>query len=162
MVIILEKFIIMGFCHSKIKTNPINNSKIKIKTEKNMENKIGFRNDYESENICRICLEELYLESFCKCKGSCKWIHRDCLIRWINVSGNMQCQICKEQFNIEYDRGIEISQNIDGRMGNRNTNNRNFSRRRVYNSDMRNRPVDNIIERLGYNPILINLPGIVH
>ena len=143
----------MGFCLSKVYVE-------EYKDNRNINN----LSDNLDEPICTICYEGLYLESFCNCKGSCKWMHRDCLIKWIRRSRSLTCTVCKEKFNIP-------NINIDNILNNYNTNHiqntiniqhinqQNMRGRRVYNNDMRNRDVEHIVEEVGYGPIL--LPGSV-
>lgn len=178
----------MGFCQSKIQKSTSNNRNIGL-------NKIGnnilasdilnldeyrdnkkiekIRENIEKEVICRICYEGLYLENFCKCKGSCKWMHRDCLLKWIKVSGNIKCLVCKEIFNIKskkLDSNINcietnLNEGIDREVAEfreRNRRVRQIENRRIYNDSMRVRNVENMIERIGYGPILIGVPGIVN
>lgn len=63
------------------------------------------------DRTCRICLEPQEdpsnpLISPCKCSGSCKFVHRDCLRRWredaLTESSFYQCEICK--FKYQYNR----------------------------------------------------------
>lgn len=66
----------------------------------------------ESEvRACRICFEQDSDEanpliSPCKCSGSCKYVHRDCLRRWreegVTETTFYQCEICK--FKYQYNR----------------------------------------------------------
>ena len=59
----------------------------------------------DSTNIptCRICWEPQtdlsnVLISPCHCNGSMKWIHRDCLAKWIETSKHKQCQECHYKY----------------------------------------------------------------
>jgi len=53
----------------------------------------------EESNECIICLDECdkisetFLEKPCKCKY---YLHKKCLINWINVNKENSCLICKE------------------------------------------------------------------
>ena len=54
---------------------------------------------------CRICLDDdnqHNLISPCLCKGTSKWIHHTCLMKWINTTTNSEaktkCTICKYQY----------------------------------------------------------------
>ena len=41
---------------------------------------------------CRICLEKDNIEDMispCLCRGSCKYIHRECLHKWFELSDNI-------------------------------------------------------------------------
>ena len=67
-------------------------------------------NDVESVNSdaeCRICLESHgNLIVICDCKGSCKYVHKECIETWINsfdyddIRYN-KCEICKSNYNLE-------------------------------------------------------------
>ena len=50
---------------------------------------------------CRICLEEGDLISPCLCAGTAAFVHEECLIKWLNVSGRTDCEICKYEFKYE-------------------------------------------------------------
>jgi len=47
---------------------------------------------------CRICYEPDNLESVCKCNGSVKWVHIQCIQKWIDVSQRRNCELCHEPF----------------------------------------------------------------
>ena len=51
---------------------------------------------------CRICLEEDgdFIQP-CHCKGTSADVHPDCLIKWLEISGKTECEICKHEFNVE-------------------------------------------------------------
>lgn len=51
---------------------------------------------------CRICLEETgsFIQP-CNCKGSTGNVHPDCLIKWLEISGKEQCEICMHEYKIE-------------------------------------------------------------
>ncbi|AYV84055.1 MAG: hypothetical protein Hyperionvirus16_30 [Hyperionvirus sp.] len=60
-------------------------------------------------NECRICKEEGEpdkLISPCKCGGSMKYVHIDCIERWRSTSanGNSQCETCKTFYKFKYGR----------------------------------------------------------
>lgn len=61
----------------------------------------------EEEPECRICLESSgNLLVICDCKGSCKYVHKECIETWIkNFDQNddrfNQCEICKSNYNLE-------------------------------------------------------------
>lgn len=65
----------------------------------------------EVEQTCRICRGEATstqpLIHPCKCRGSIKFIHQDCLLEWLNHSSNKEkrCDICNTayQFKTIYD-----------------------------------------------------------
>lgn len=56
---------------------------------------------------CRICMDETYnydnpLLSVCKCDGSIKWVHLECLNKWRATSERNfdSCDICKFKYNL--------------------------------------------------------------
>jgi hypothetical protein len=61
---------------------------------------------------CRICYEAdppLYYP--CKCDGSIKWIHEECLLQWIisrTDNRNYRCELCKEIYKISYNQPLEV------------------------------------------------------
>ncbi|KAH7723508.1 zinc finger protein [Aphelenchoides avenae] len=67
----------------------------------------GEEDDSLSERTCKICYGVAdYAEvdewmSPCKCSGSVKWVHRECMHRWIHHAPFMQqtqCNACKYQY----------------------------------------------------------------
>ncbi|KAF4983590.1 hypothetical protein FZEAL_1040 [Fusarium zealandicum] len=52
--------------------------------------------------ICRICRGEATLEEPlfypCKCSGSIKYVHQDCLMEWLSHSQKKYCELCKTSF----------------------------------------------------------------
>jgi len=61
---------------------------------------------------CRICFEpDPPLFHPCKCDGSIKWIHEECLFQWIRLrtdDSNHKCELCKEIYTISYNQQIEV------------------------------------------------------
>lgn len=53
--------------------------------------------DEEEEEVCRICRgpseEDNPLFYPCKCSGSIKFVHQQCLIEWLQHSGNTHCEV---------------------------------------------------------------------
>ena len=59
--------------------------------------------DENDEKQCRICLEEEgELISVCGCKGSVKYVHKHCIMKWQEVAPTqelkMNCQLCKQPY----------------------------------------------------------------
>uniref|UniRef100_A0A7I4FVD2 RING-type E3 ubiquitin transferase n=1 Tax=Physcomitrium patens TaxID=3218 RepID=A0A7I4FVD2_PHYPA len=56
----------------------------------------------DEEDVCRICRtpgdEESSLYHPCACSGSIKYVHQECLLRWLNHSNARQCEVCKHMF----------------------------------------------------------------
>ena len=66
-------------------------------------------NDIETNIVkeCRICLESTEEEnnkllSICECKGTMKYIHKECVLKWIKErKGDCTCELCKTKYNKE-------------------------------------------------------------
>ncbi|OCT46322.1 C3HC4 type (RING finger) zinc finger containing protein [Cladophialophora carrionii] len=66
----------------------------------------------EEQNYCRICRGEgtvaqpLYYP--CKCSGSIKFVHQECLMEWLSHSQKKYCELCKTSFRFTklYDRSM--------------------------------------------------------
>lgn len=56
----------------------------------------------EEEEICRVCRSEGTLEQPlfhpCKCAGSIRYVHQDCLIEWLTHSRKKYCELCEHPF----------------------------------------------------------------
>ena len=56
----------------------------------------------EDADTCRICrgestaADQLYFP--CKCSGTIKYVHQDCLMEWLSHSRKKYCELCKTQF----------------------------------------------------------------
>jgi hypothetical protein len=51
--------------------------------------------------MCRICHcgeEEENLMITCRCMGTVKYAHQNCVLNWISKSGNQYCELCKYKF----------------------------------------------------------------
>ncbi len=81
----------------------------------------------QTQNIktCRICFEEINnnnnnndnsLISPCKCKGSMKWVHHNCLVKWITISNKKRCQTCHYTYNISINSNYEFLHNNIGKL----------------------------------------------
>ncbi|XP_011021333.1 PREDICTED: uncharacterized protein LOC105123441 [Populus euphratica] len=54
---------------------------------------------------CRICHDEdddKNMEIPCSCRGTLKYAHRKCVQRWCNEKGDINCEICYQQFEPGY------------------------------------------------------------
>ncbi|RKP24567.1 hypothetical protein SYNPS1DRAFT_29672 [Syncephalis pseudoplumigaleata] len=53
--------------------------------------------------ICRVCRCEATADQPlfhpCRCSGSIKYVHEDCLKEWLSRSGKRHCELCKFQFS---------------------------------------------------------------
>jgi len=60
---------------------------------------------------CRICFDsERSLLAPCKCDGSIKYVHSECLIRWDQMRPPMRqgtCELCKEPYTFQYNYPLE-------------------------------------------------------
>ncbi|XP_038072748.1 uncharacterized protein LOC119741129 [Patiria miniata] len=62
------------------------------------------RSASELGNSCRVCFEaetspKNRLIRPCRCAGSSASIHRQCLVKWIHISGNRRCEVCNARFS---------------------------------------------------------------
>jgi hypothetical protein len=71
----------------------------------------SFETGSEDYHMCRICLDDDNLDNLiypCKCKGSSKYVHKNCLNEWRTTSENQdnfkRCELCHHEY--------EITQNI--------------------------------------------------
>jgi len=48
---------------------------------------------------------EMLLSQICKCKGTQKYVHESCLIRWIDQRNTEKCEVCLQKYNITYKLG---------------------------------------------------------
>ena len=66
----------------------------------------------EDGDYCRICrgegTAELPLFYPCKCSGSIRFVHQDCLMEWLSHSQKKYCELCKTPFTFTklYDRSM--------------------------------------------------------
>ena len=81
--------------------------------ETKIYNDIDLENMYPDENICRICLENDYIERLifpCKCRGTAKFVHEECIAQWIstttNIEAKKQCMQCLYKY--KFQKKIEI------------------------------------------------------
>lgn len=53
------------------------------------------RDPEEEEVVCRICREDDARPLFypCKCRGSIKYVHAECLESWLRMSKKVQCEV---------------------------------------------------------------------
>ncbi|KAI8721295.1 hypothetical protein NCS52_00576700 [Fusarium sp. LHS14.1] len=60
------------------------------------------QNQDAAPGICRICRGEATPEEPlfypCKCSGSIKYVHQDCLMEWLSHSQKKYCELCKTSF----------------------------------------------------------------
>lgn len=61
--------------------------------------------EVDSERECRICRGEdepgRPLLHPCRCSGSIKFTHEDCLVNWLAQSGSARCELCNHPFRFE-------------------------------------------------------------
>jgi hypothetical protein len=65
-----------------------------------------------SMKACRICFEtHTPLYHPCKCSGSIKYIHEECLFHWLQSrddNRDIQCELCKEPYLLVYNHLLEV------------------------------------------------------
>jgi hypothetical protein len=75
---------------------------VEDKNEKIVENKSEELVENTSTTRCRICYEEDgVLLHPCKCDGSIKWVHTECLKKWISTSKKDYCPQCNYKYKYE-------------------------------------------------------------
>ncbi|EXJ91313.1 hypothetical protein A1O1_04424 [Capronia coronata CBS 617.96] len=66
----------------------------------------------EAQDYCRICRGEATPDQPlfypCKCSGSIKFVHQECLMEWLSHSQKKKCELCKTSFRFTkiYDRSM--------------------------------------------------------
>ena len=81
----------------------------------------------KSLKVCRICFageteissdakelkNEVLLKQICNCKGSMKYVHETCLIKWLQTKNIKFCELCLQEYDISYEFGSlkEITMN---------------------------------------------------
>jgi len=50
---------------------------------------------------CRICLEPDDLISVCNCDGTSKWVHEECITKWVSIRRKNTCEICHGEYTLE-------------------------------------------------------------
>ncbi len=48
--------------------------------------------------VCRICYEPCDATVHCKCTGTMKYVHSECLDEWISISNRTTCELCDTPF----------------------------------------------------------------
>lgn len=58
--------------------------------------------DRDEDQLCRVCRCEAEAErplySPCRCDGSVRWVHQDCLSEWLQHAGIDRCELCRTKF----------------------------------------------------------------
>ena len=113
------------------------NEKIKIYKEifENIEFEINTKiinekkvEENESEKICKFCYESSgILETVCECKGSNKYIHKECLYDWqlktilnqsthpkYQINSDIICSICKSEYKIKGKSREDLMKELTG------------------------------------------------
>jgi len=62
-------------------------------------------------SACRICYEPNNLHQLCKCDGTMKYVHKECIEKWIKVSNRKQCELCGEPWSL-----IEENDTLNGKV----------------------------------------------
>lgn len=67
------------------------------------------------EKVCRFCFEEGDINDLCcpcNCKGSQKWIHGKCILKYVILNNKSECPTCKYGFVEEQNE--EQVENVNG------------------------------------------------
>lgn len=51
-------------------------------------------------STCRICYEPDRLVHICKCDGTMKFVHSECIKKWIEISGRTTCELCDATYRV--------------------------------------------------------------
>jgi len=67
----------------------------------------------DEAHLCRVCMdgeESGPLLYPCKCKGSMRYVHEDCLMQWLSLSKKRSCEVCSAtfEFRSEYIQGAPL------------------------------------------------------
>ena len=63
---------------------------------------------------CRICYESGEgLHSVCKCDGTIKYVHKECIVKWQKISKATHCELCKAKYRIPWPVTPERGQGIN-------------------------------------------------
>ena len=49
--------------------------------------------------------DEILLKQICKCKGSLKYVHESCLVKWLITKNTKYCELCLQPYDITYEYG---------------------------------------------------------
>jgi hypothetical protein len=84
---------------ARIRSTEANNASIKSKDEK--------------VDLVPYVKNEILLKEICKCKGTLKYVHESCLIKWLTQANTQKCELCLQSYNITYEFGSvrEIAKN---------------------------------------------------
>lgn len=67
----------------------------------------------EEELICRFCQcegsDDNKLVHPCKCRGSVKWVHEECLRNWLRQSHKIRCELCGYKYVFQRGYGDELA-----------------------------------------------------
>lgn len=94
-------------------------NKIIIEKTKNKKKnkKVTNENNKVFDKICRICYDDTESKKNpliypCNCCGTTKWIHKECLLKWIETSDNLNCPQCKYKYVIKKKRKYPLLDKI--------------------------------------------------
>ena len=99
-----------GYSREDIKSKIINIQTPQEKAQENSQEKQGNapepqdNGDDNDSPMCRICYDDDNTDKTnvlcypCKCNGSIKWIHQECLKQSIEISKSDKCAICKYKY----------------------------------------------------------------
>ena len=65
------------------------------------------------ESYCRICHDDdgdEKLMQACRCQGSIKYVHHQCLLNWVSISGDLTCEICRFNYNVTRSKRKKFSE----------------------------------------------------
>ena len=72
----------------------------------------------QEEVVCRICRLEAEPDNSlfhpCKCSGTIRFVHQDCLNQWLRHSGHTHCEVNKNCFDLTDSRTDDSNSASDG------------------------------------------------
>lgn len=91
------------------------NLNLNINDEKKLLQKSG-ENEEEEEVFCRVCrckgTPSNPLRHPCKCKGSVKWIHEECLGEWLKHSRKYECELCGYKYSFKKEYTVDAPESL--------------------------------------------------
>lgn len=104
---------IIFFESKTVKSNVLNDKIDKISEakihalEEDKQSQLKKQESGSINKVCRICYEgdklNNYLIQPCRCEGSMKYIHEDCLKTWLDtLQKGLTCEICNQRFYIKF------------------------------------------------------------
>ena len=100
-----DMFLLNLYRNKLTKKEKKNNLKKNLKKLKNLPTYCNTDIPDTQLKICRVCYDDKETKKNpliypCKCCGTSKWIHKECLLKWIDTSNNYKCPQCQYKYII--------------------------------------------------------------